>query len=108
MRACFLCLAAVGCVSGDDSTTKDGGNDVTTNDVVTNDVVTNDAAGDAGPWTPAALDADGSLAFWFDTSISANVVISSGKVEQWTDRSKNHNDATNAQGGPTIAAAAIH
>jgi hypothetical protein len=103
-------LVIVGCVGGDDSSTKDsGGPDVTANeggsDVATQDVATD--ANDAGPWTPAALDADGSLAFWFDTSISANVVISSGMVGKWVDRSKNHNDATNATGGPTVSAAAI-
>src|SRR5689334_985955 len=105
LASIFTCIFVVACVGGDDSTTKDSGPDVTSNDAgndVSNDVTTDGS--DAGPWTPATLDADGSLAFWFDTSISANVVISSGKVGKWTDRSKNHNDATNSTGGPSISA----
>lgn len=108
MRSLLLTILLVGCVS-DDSSTKDAGNDVTTTNDGGNDAATNDVANDtSGPWTPAALDADGSLAFWFDTSVSSNLVISSGKVEKWTDRSKNHNDATNSTGGPSISTAALH
>jgi hypothetical protein len=68
--------------------------------------------GDAGvdqaaPWTPAALDQAGELALWLEAS-SANLVISGGLVESWKDLSKNKNDASNPNGGPTVLPSAIN
>jgi alpha-tubulin suppressor-like RCC1 family protein len=64
-RASWVAVAAVGscgfflhCVSGDDSSTKDAGNDVTANDVATNDVTKADVAEDA----PADAGGDGAIA----------------------------------------------
>jgi len=104
-------FAAVAACVGDDSTTKDGGSDATTDggggDVVQTADAT-DAPTEAGPWTPAVLDGDGSLALWLAASPSANVVISSGQVGVWKDLSKNHNDATNGSAGPTVHGSAIN
>ncbi len=100
-----------GCVSGDDSTTQDGGNDVTTNDTSTNDTSTNDVvpvdANDAGPWTPAVLDQAGSLALWLEAS-SSNVVIVTSAVGQWKDLGKNHNDSSCSTGCPIIDTGVIN
>jgi hypothetical protein len=79
-----------------------GDKDVTTTgDTSTNDAPTSDVIVDAGPWTPAVLDQTGDLALWLDATES-NVVISNNVIGQWTDLSKNHNDATNTQSGPTL------
>ena len=56
---------------------------------------------DAAAWTPAVLDQAGSLALWLEAS-SSNLVISSGHVAVWHDRSRNANDATNSQAGPSV------
>ena len=67
-----------------------------------------DANADQGaPWSPAVLDQSNELAAWLEPS-TANFVISGGLVESWKDLSKNKNDASNANTGPTVAAAAIN
>jgi len=66
-----------------------------------------DGADQSAPWTPAVLDQAGSLALWLEAS-GPNVVISGGLVETWNDQSKNKNDASNPNGGPTVAPMAIN
>jgi hypothetical protein len=61
----------------------------------------------SAPWTPAALDQAGELAFWLEAS-SANVVISNGVVGVWNDLSQNKNNASNSNDGPTVVSSAIH
>jgi hypothetical protein len=111
--AVALPLAIFACV-GDDNITppNDSGADTTTpNDATATDATPNDSApvdaADAGPWTPAVLDADGSLALWLEAS-SGNLTVSAGSVEKWSDLSKNHNDAINAAGGPSVDTAAVN
>jgi hypothetical protein len=72
------------------------------------EAATADVVGETtAPWTPAALDAKGELAFWLEAS-AANVVISGGVVGVWNDLSQNKNNATNPNTGPTSVAAAIN
>jgi len=66
-----------------------------------------DAADAAPAWSPTDLDSRDMLALWLEGS-SANLVVSSGQVETWYDLSKNHNDATNKQGGPAPEPGAIN
>ncbi len=66
-----------------------------------------DAGPDAPAWSPTTLDGQGKLALWLEAS-SANLVISSGVVGAWNDLSKNGNNATNTQGGPSVETAVIH
>lgn len=111
MRTRHWALVALGaagfmgaCVGDSSPVTNDGGSDATTTDASGDsalDVATNDAPADAGPWTPADLDGDGSLALWLDAN-AQYVVLSNGHVGQWKDRSKNHNDATNTTTGPDV------
>jgi len=105
-----LPLGFFACVAGDDSVLpgNDAGADATS-DATTNDAALTDAPidADAGPWTPAVLDEDGSLALWLESS-SQNLTISSGQVEKWSDLSKNHNDATNPTAGPTVDSAVLN
>jgi hypothetical protein len=100
MRASSACV-------GDDSSTSDSGPDVTTSDAADSsppsDATSEEAA---GPWTPASLDADGSLALWLQTTAS-QLTTSNGFVEKWADLSKNHNDATNATTGPVVDSAVV-
>ena len=102
--ALSLCVA---CVSDDSTTPKDSGPDVTTSDAASDsspsDATTDEAA---GPFTPAALDADGSLALWLQAT-SSTITTSNGFVEQWSDLSKNHNDAKNPTTGPVVDANAV-
>jgi hypothetical protein len=65
------------------------------------------AVDQSAPWTPAALDAAGELAFWLEAS-SGNVVISNGVVGVWNDLSQNKNNASNSNDGPTVISSAIH
>lgn len=58
-------------------------------------------------WSPATLDGQNQLALWLEASAS-NITLSSGKVGVWKDLSKNHNDATNNQGGPVVDAVAVN
>ena len=61
----------------------------------------------ASPWTPTVLDQAGKLAFWLEAS-PANLTISGGLVEAWADQSKNHNNASNSNTGPTVDAMGIN
>jgi hypothetical protein len=64
--------------------------------------------GDASTFTPADLDAAGSLAFWLESSAS-NVVLDTGDVAEWTDLSKNHNNAlASASARPSVDSAAFN
>lgn len=85
MRSLLLSILLVGCV-GDDSSTKDAGNDVTsTSDGSTNDVITtSDAsdAGDAAAWSPTTFGAD--LALWV---MGDDVSETGGAVDTWHDHS---------------------
>jgi hypothetical protein len=62
---------------------------------------------DAGTWTPALLDQADNLALWLEPSGSA-LVISSGTIGIWKDRSKHHTDAKNPTAGPTIHAGILN
>jgi len=46
------------------------------------------------PWTPQ--EAIGSLSHWFDSSETSSVVITSGKVSQWSDKTPNARHAVQA------------
>jgi hypothetical protein len=109
LAAWWALSASVACVSGDDSSTKDSGSDVTTtNDAAPSDGSPADVTSEeaAGPFTPASLDADGSLALWLQAT-SSSLVTSNGFVEQWSDLSENHNDAKNPTTGPVVDANAV-
>jgi hypothetical protein len=95
------------CVGDDTTTTIDAGPDVTAQDTGSDVVTAGDVTDNGGPWTPAVLDSQGSLALWLEAS-PANLVISSGHIEQWTDLSSNHNNATNPSGGPTSDTSVIN
>lgn len=102
-----LALSCIACVSDDSTTPKDSGPDVTTNDAAT-DASPSDATSEeaAAPWTPAALDADGSLALWLQAT-SSQLTTTNNLVEKWADSSKNHNDATNPTTGPVVDPLAV-
>jgi hypothetical protein len=103
----WFALSCFACVSGDDSIATDSGSDVTTNDASDGsspaDATSEEAA---GPFTPASLDADGSLALWLQAT-SSQITTSNDVVEKWADLSKNHNDATNPTTGPVVDSAAV-
>src|SRR4051812_8873872 len=52
-----------------------------------------DANDDAGPWTPARLDAAGNLALWLDAR-AADFTIATGQVDEWRDRSSHAHKAS--------------
>ena len=59
------------------------------------------------PWTPTVLDQAGELALWLEAS-STNLVVSGGLVESWNDLSKNKNNASNPNNGPTAVSSVIN
>jgi hypothetical protein len=63
-------------------------------------------ASDAAAFSPADLDQVNRLALWLEAS-SANVVISNNVVGVWKDKSKNKNDASNPNDGPTVQPAIL-
>jgi hypothetical protein len=102
--AFFAGLALVGCVG--DTASNSPADSSTPDDAHAADSSIVDAADVSQPWTPAVLDGQGQLALWLESS-SANITISNGKVGVWKDLSKNHNDALNSQGGPTVDSAVV-
>jgi hypothetical protein len=89
-----------------DAATADSAGGGSSDAMVSSDASSTDADG-APPFTPAALDAKGSLALWLEAS--QNVSLDQGQVAIWGDLSKNKNDALgNVSGRPAVAHAAIH
>lgn len=55
-----------------------------------------------GLWTPSQL----TTALWLDAADSSTVTVSSGVVNQWSDKSGNANNATRTTGDPSYLTAA--